>query len=381
MIETMTALARPWSSPPPTTVEGLARLSDWAGFCALVANAGCAALLHERLREHDHAVPRNVSAWLQVQHAQTRANNRRLLEELHRITGVLDTCEIPALILKGPVLALLGTGLSVRPFHDLDLLVRPEDLVRTMKALRPLGFAEVRSEHPYHRILVRAAAPATVIEVHFDLIDAERGYTPTLSGIWTRAGTFDLPECTVSAPSITDHLLLTIMQLPHHHWDPRVMIDVAYLFTRWGGVIDWERFAHEAHAWRMRVLTGATLRATASLLELALPPAVSRLAEPGSYLERVQWRLVEQALLERFRLGPPRIGRAASCVVVDRPAAMLPLAVRTVLKSGGQGGWSSIPRVGRRFWMGMASVPALLASVSEIALAGRQRSANRRSAT
>jgi hypothetical protein len=374
MIEVVTALVRPSFVLSADTVEQLASLPDWGGFCAIVANAGCAALVYERLRNREQAIPTDVSAWLQVQHAYTRESNRRLVDELHRVISALEAREIQTLVLKGPVLALLGTGLAVRPFRDLDLLVRPEDLVRAIDTLRPLGFAELRHRHSYHRILVRQTASSTaVIEIHFDLVDVERGYTPAMPGVWNRAVTFDLPGCTVSAPSITDHLLLTIMQLPHHHWNPRLLIDVAHLAARWRSAIDWEAVVEHARAWRMRVLTGATLRAMSSLFQFALPPAAARIAEPISHLERIQWDLVKRALTEQLRLDPPTIGGAASYLVLDRPATMLALAPRMVLGPHVRGRWTNFTQIGRRLRAGAARVPALLAIISKTAFSRHQR--------
>ncbi len=366
MNELIASLIRPSARLSPDAVERLAGLQDWGAFCALVGKTGCAPLIHDRLRDHMQNVPRDVSDWLKASHDRTIERNRQLLDELNAVTRLLSAREIPALVLKGPVLAFLGTGLQTRSFSDLDLLVRPDGLMGASAALRSRGFVELRSAHPFHRVFVKMAAPlSTVVELHFDLIDRERRYTPQLSGVWDGAVTIDLPGCTVSTPSITDHLLLTLMQLPHHWWSLRLLVDIVHVATRWTTTIEWGPFMTKARAWGMRALAGSTLHAAASLLHLALPAAVVRFAEPETYVHRLQWHLVREALSEQLRLDPPRLGHAASCLVLDQPGLAPGLVVGTVFRH-------SLSCTGRRFWNGLATVPSLLAILSRTAIIGHR---------
>jgi hypothetical protein len=285
--------------------------------------------------------------------------------------------------LKGPVLAFLGTGLQTRSFNDLDLLVRPGDLAGASAVLRSRGFAELQSHHPCHRVFVKTAPPpAAVVEVHFDLIDEERRYVPDLSGVWNRAVPIDLPGLIVSTASITDHLLLTIMQLPHHWWSLRLLVDIAHVATRWTTTIEWGPFTERARVWGMRALAGSTLQAAASLLGLVLPPAAARFAEPDTFVHRLQWRIVRQALSEQLLHDQPRLGPAASRLILDQPNMALALVVRTVLRPSSPGGWHTLSCIGRRLRTGAASLPSLLAILSGtispghrgVSLVGRGRS-------
>lgn len=374
MNELIATLLRPAAELTPEAVERLAGVRDWNIFCALVDKTGCAALIHARLGEYAQHLPVDVRDRLQAHHDRTIENNRRLLDELRSVTARLSSRGIGALVLKGPILALWGTGLDTRPFHDLDLLVRREDLAGTSGALRSAGFAEVQSGNPYHRVFVRMTpAPPVIVEVHFDIVDGERRYVPELSGVWDRAVTVDLPGFAVSAPGVADHLLLTVMQLPHHLWSLRLLVDIAYVATRWESVIDWPGFAERARAWRMRALTGSTIHAAASLFHLTLPPGAARLVEPKTYVQRVQWHLVLEALSEQLRPSSPRLGQAASWLIFDDPGTALALVVETLARTGSQGGWKDLSSIGRRLGVGAASAPALMAILSGTTLAGLRR--------
>ena len=382
MNDVIASLIRPAASLSPDTVTSLARVQDWRGFCDLVSRTECAALIHERLRNyiHDVHIPQEVSDWLHEQHDLTSKSNGRLLDELGRVTTLLSVMGIPTLVLKGPVLAFLGSGLQVRPFHDLDLLVRPHDLSSTSSALRSLGFVELRNgNHDYHCLFIKMVDHlATVIEVHFDIVDRERRYVPDLPGVWDRATIIDILGHPVYTPSVTDHLLLTIMQLPHHHWAPRLLVDIGHVAARWRETIEWTEFIRRARAWGMRVLAGSTLRAAESLLHVALPPIVARFAEPEGYIQKLQWRLVDGALSEQLRLGPTRLNRATPFLVADRPSVMFSLVIRRTLGPKDRAGRQSFSAIVRRLWTGAMSLPPLLSIFSRIGRAETQRKSARR---
>lgn len=374
MNDVIASLIRPGASLSPDTVMSLARVHDWGEFCGLVTKTGCAALIHERLLNHvgNAYVPQEVWDWLQEQHDLTAKSNSRLLDELARVTEVLSAVGIPTLVLKGPVLAFLGTGLQVRSFQDLDLLVRPHDLLSASAALSSLGFVELRKgNHDYHRLFVRALAhSAIVIEVHFDLNDRGRGCVPDLPGVWDRAVSIDIPGCRVRTPSVTDHLLLTIMQLPHHHWAPRLLVDIGHVVARWRETIEWTEFIRRARAWGMRVLAGSTLHAAESLMHVALPPIVERFAEPEDYIQRLQWRLVLAAMTEQLRLAPPRLSRAAPFLVTDRPSLIFALVIRRALGQRERGALQKFSANVPYLRTGATTLATLLAVFSR---KGRQR--------
>jgi len=368
-------LIRPTASVSSDQGAELASVRDWEAFCARVSRTECAALIHERLLNRARNVPPEVMRWLDEQHNRTAQNNNRLLGELGRVITLFSAQEIPALVLKGPVLAFLGTGLAVRPFHDLDLLIRPHDLQRASAALTSLGFNDLHSRrHDYHRVFVKMVAHSTtVIEVHFDLIDRERKYHPDIPSVWGRAVRVDILGRTMCTPSITDHLLLTIMQLPHHHWPTRLLVDVGHVVTRWRNTIEWTEFIGRARAWGMRVLAGATLHAAASLLHLALPPDVTEFAEPGDYIQRLQWRLVQEALSEQLRLEPPRLSLVTPFLVADRPSVMFGLLIRRTLGPTDRADGRGFSAIVHRLLTGAVILPPVLS-----VLAGMGRAANER---
>lgn len=63
-----------------------------------------------------------------------------LVDELHAVAGALTAAAIPYAVCGGVAVTIHG---AVRSTKDLDILVAPTDLDRTLEAVRPLGYVFV----------------------------------------------------------------------------------------------------------------------------------------------------------------------------------------------------------------------------------------------
>lgn len=347
------------------TVAKLARDGNWGALCTRMSLDGLAPLAYEKLRPHAHALPADVLECLRREHQTTVEHNCLLLDELHRIEAHLDTAGVPSLVLKGPVLAHLTTGLYTRGFHDLDILVHRSDLKDVDRLLRSLGFDEIRNPapHDYHTIYGRRTLTGVVlVEVHFDMLDRERGYVPDIERIWKRAIEINLSGYVVRAPALTDHLLLTMMQLPHHAWETRLLVDIRQLVYRWRRGIEWEQLMVRARAWGMWALVASTLCAVSATFNFALPEVVREHAKPVNYLQRIQWNLVKEMVSGQLyaRSGLP-LFRITPFLVSDRPETILSLLRTRTMPAGGP---AVAARLGTRWVervkLGTSSLPSLL---------------------
>lgn len=90
------------------------------------------------------AVPKPVLAQLQNYFRATAQRNLFLTQELLRLLNVSQRQQIPAIPLKGPVLATAVYGnLALRPFGDLDLMVHRRDISRAAELLLSEGYRRV----------------------------------------------------------------------------------------------------------------------------------------------------------------------------------------------------------------------------------------------
>lgn len=89
----------------------------------------------------DAGVPVPIMEPLAKRQLTIARKNMRLAEELGQIAKLLHDQGIPVWPFKGPILAVdVCGGLHRRQFIDLDLLIRPGDLVPTLEVLQSLGY-------------------------------------------------------------------------------------------------------------------------------------------------------------------------------------------------------------------------------------------------
>lgn len=366
MRDLMAALMRASAMEVPAALRAGTALHDTEDFCGRVIAAELGALLYERLGGRDDALAPEARARLERAAAQTREQNAALLGELERISARLGERAIPFLVVKGPALAQLTVGLRARPFHDLDLLVHGDDFQAAADALRSLGFTDIVTtpRHDYHRIFARRdATGVTVVELHFDLGDGERGIVPDVAGIWQRSTAASLDGCEVCAPGTTDHLLLTVMQLPHHGWTLRLLLDIGLLVSLRPDQIDWRDLPDRARGWGMWALTASTLYVLDVIFGVPIPEPVRVRVRPQSYFRRAQWRLVVDTVTARLGSEAGAHGRQlAPLLLLDHVPDIAALVRRRAGLSAGQ----RIPspsgaRTTRRVLGGAWILPALAA--------------------
>jgi hypothetical protein len=320
--------------PSPIALESsLARLTgeeDWRRFCDLVDRFELAPLVCERCRTHDALVPLHVLEWLHSRHDLTAARNAALIDELTSILSCLSLRGVPVLVLKGPVLADLSTGLLVRPFHDLDVLVQPPDLRAVAAVLAARGYLKVGGgDDERHYVFVQSERNAAkVVEVHFNLADRTRSYTPGMPGLWNRAIHHSLPRCVVPTLHLTDHLLFAMMQLPHHHWHLRLIVEIGTIVERWRDVLEWDILAERAAVWGMKALVGSTLNSLAFLLGVVPPETMTTFVQPRTYFRRIQWQIVRYAVREQLEGTRLNARRLAALALPDRLTDAVALVAR-----------------------------------------------------
>src|SRR5207248_2341602 len=99
-------------------------------------------LIYRTTRDLVPAIPAAIMDDLRARYEHNARRNLKFTAELFRILDCLEAHEIPAIPYKGPALAEMVYGnLASREFSDLDVLVRPTDVLRAKAALRDLGYA------------------------------------------------------------------------------------------------------------------------------------------------------------------------------------------------------------------------------------------------
>jgi hypothetical protein len=171
--------------------------------------------------EFSSYVPGTVRGWMHREASGNAVRNHYLAAEMVRVCGMLERHGVRALALKGPALAAgVYQDLASRQFTDLDLLVRQNDLHRTVRALKSDGF---RSKAPLNQLWGWEATfvrePGLFeIDLHWRLSPAYFAVTPEGDELWDRAIEVNLGPGRVFTLGPDDLMLFLCAHGAKHGW-------------------------------------------------------------------------------------------------------------------------------------------------------------------
>ena len=256
---------------------------DWQKLIALAERHGLVAFLHRHLAASAIPIPEMAASDLRARFRSRAHRSLALAGELRRLLDALSGAGVEALAYKGPALAVQAYGdLSLRPFVDLDLLVRPDDAPRALAALAREGYDPVKRLSPAQDAAFRRVdgdyqllhrETRALVELHCRVSSARFGVPLETAELMRRARPVPLGGGEVPAPCPDDALLVACVHGGKHRWHRLEWLCAVAELLR-GGSLDVDavlRRAEELHA-RRTVLLGLAL--ARGLLDAPVPPSV-----------------------------------------------------------------------------------------------------------
>ncbi|HDN64899.1 MAG TPA: hypothetical protein ENF23_01160, partial [Methanosarcinales archaeon] len=123
--------------------DALGSEPDWEYLTRNALYHGVAPLLYRNLEGIDDVslVPERVTAVLRERYYITLARNMIHYDELGTALRVFADAGIDVIVLKGGALAeTVYRDIGLRPFSDVDILVREEDLQRAKEVMTKIGY-------------------------------------------------------------------------------------------------------------------------------------------------------------------------------------------------------------------------------------------------
>lgn len=254
---------------------------------------------------------------------------------LRAVLAALARAGVPALPLKGPVLAeALYDPPEERPFTDLDLLVRRADVPAALGVLAALGYRHLPGGRPLAHERAHAAAavfvreddPSSVpVDLHWELVapaGVVRRFPVPVEEVWARS--VPAPEWGPLARRLSreDLLLYLALHLALHHplGGGRWRQDIVRLLHRFGAVLDWAAVGERAERWGVRAAVAFALARVGAGPGARNPPVPPAL-RPG----RLRAALIER--LARRPAGEGRLDHVAALLVAES----LPALAATVI--------------------------------------------------
>ena len=161
-----------------------------------------------------------------------------LLETLKKAAAALREADVPFLL--GGGLAAWARG-GPETEHDLDLMVRPEDGERGLKALEAAGF---RPEDPPEEWLYKAWDGDVMVDVIF-----EPSGGPVDDAMFERAEEIEVHAVRMKVMALEDVMVTKLLSLREHEVDYESVLEIARALREqidWDEV--WRRTSHSPYA-------------------------------------------------------------------------------------------------------------------------------------
>lgn len=262
----------------------------WERICRLAERNGVLPLVLRSLKAAaPEQIPPGVLAEMERYAHSVARKNLLLAQELVRLLDRLGALGIPAIPLKGVVLAEAAYGrLVLRQASDLDLLIRSEDLPRTERLLlrdcyapqKPLSTLQRKAYVFFNRQLPYArydTDPPLLVELHTGLTSRNRPLATSFGALLERARPVTLLGRTVPHLAAPDLLPFLCMHAgAKHDWSVlKWVCDVAETVQA-DPPTDWPAVLEHARAQRAERSLLVGLLLTQTCLGTTLPAGVVR---------------------------------------------------------------------------------------------------------
>jgi hypothetical protein len=256
---------------------------DWQQVFGLAEHHSVLPLLYQALHGLGGAVPPVILDDLRGRYEHDARRNLKFTGELFRVLDGLDAHHVAAIPYKGPVLAETVYGdLALRCFSDLDILVRPADVLRAKAVLQTLGYAP---SSPLSEAEERAYL-ASGYEYTFDgpagrnLLEIQWGIVPRFYAVdfdcvalFERAVAATVSGRTVLTLSSEDLLLALCVHAAKHAWIRLCWLrDIAGVMESQG--LDWNVVEQRARDLGIQRMVGVSLLLAHRLLGAPVPESM-----------------------------------------------------------------------------------------------------------
>lgn len=243
---------------------------------------GLAGLIADELGEERAKYP----IWVSFA-AELQLSAKFQIQAAREIAAAFQARGIRSLFVKGLSLALTIYRPGVRPFHDVDVIILPEDLPRAHETLKELGFSIVEASrgHPFELSYVRETLPGfrVCIDLHWDFTadDSLQGSVKIpIAELIDRARTVE----GIPIPALEDALLLAAANLARKSVEPlMLLVDFKRLIAL---KPDWGVAVERARAWHMKTPLWLGLLKSRELFHADVPDAVLEQTAPPPFRAR-----------------------------------------------------------------------------------------------
>ena len=276
---------------------------DWVYLKEMGLRHGLMPILYQCLKSYaPDSIPGSILTQFRDHSLSSASRSIVMTEELLSLLELFKAEGIPAIPYKGPVLAAsLYKDLAVRPFNDLDILVKKKDLFKAMDLMTSLGY------QPHFQLTrIQTAAflkskyefPLThrngwlTVELKWNLAENFFSFPLDQERLWERLQPASLNGKEILTFSAEDLLIILCVHGAIHLWPNLIWIcDVGRLIHVHKD-LNWESVLRHARTLRSERMLYLGLSLGARLLCAPLPEEVDRLIGADSVVKKLSQELI-----------------------------------------------------------------------------------------
>jgi hypothetical protein len=266
---------------------------------------------HLRTLDRPELVPARVMDWFKSSYLSNVGRNLFFQAELRKVLETLTAAGIPAIPLKGSVLApTVYRDIGLRPMSDLDILVPHQDADRADAVVRELGYRpgvdqqtqeEMRQSDRQLAALIGVGKPV-IVEIHPHITEVDNPLRFDISGFWERARPLRIAgvdSLTLSPEDFLTHLAVNFFKDRHFYGFSALgqLCDISEMIKLHLEELDWTGLVREGEAAGLVGPLFCALYLARHLLEAPIPDQVLEELEPAGFNPREALRMVRLRVL------------------------------------------------------------------------------------
>ncbi|MGD2253445.1 MAG: nucleotidyltransferase family protein, partial [Anaerolineales bacterium] len=290
-----------WNRPASAFPEGLSK-DVWMAILDLAALQRLIPLVHARLAKMDPmpALPSGVEELLRNSYHRSLLVNTRRFHKMVEVLKALVENQVLVIPLKGAYLAPVVYGnLGVRSNVDFDLLVRQDDLARTVDILERMGYVPAKpisiDVHlgTFRHLPAFSKEDHLDLQIHWNIANPGGPFDVDADGLWARAHMHTIDGVEVPCLSPEDlllHLSLHASYMHRFYQGLRMLCDISEVLRHFQKEMDWEKVRHLAGEWGVERCVCVSLALIRDLLGADVPEAeLSGLVSEDIDKEHLSW--------------------------------------------------------------------------------------------
>lgn len=271
---TLLCLRGRWDPTALFKADELAKSSiiNWEDWSNFIFQQNLAPLIYSTVNDRG-IIPTSLERSLENSYERNRKLNQIKFDKLTRVLIALNKSGIPHILLKGAALSKdVYADIALRPFTDIDLLIRILDVKLVVDHMVALGYKSMVhadfidsavTHHNQIMLIKKDPTSKTLIEVHWSLINSPY-YLHQLDMDWFWRSTrkielFGAPTMIFSPEAQLLHLCAHL-ELSHSGIKLLWLHDVAEVIEHYRNDIDWDEFIEKVQSNKLILAVRNVLR-------------------------------------------------------------------------------------------------------------------------